>query len=358
MRFKQLIKQLHLILGLLSGIIVFTVAITGCIYALEEEVRNIVYEDVLFVKAGGISKVSFTELIDAARRKHPKPGIKNIRIKSDSLSSVEIILKNKQSVYVNPYTAEVLGTANKDTDFFGTILKIHRHLYLGEPGKLITGSTALIFIGMLISGIVLWWPQNKKILKQKFSISRNVRWKKRNYDLHSVLGFYAAWIIIFTALTGIIWSFKWVENSMYWLSNSKKEERKMLHSNYTANALPITIDDVIKKTGNLYTQSEECFISMPEDSAGVYKVTIRYENNGFYKKQDQLLFDQYSGNLIKAQLYENTSTGDKLKATNLAIHTGKVFGTIGEIIVFFAALIAASLPITGFIMWWGKRKRI
>jgi len=33
-----------------------------------------------------------------------------------------------------------------------------------------------------------------------------------------------------------------------------------------------------------------------------------------------------------------------------------VFGLFGKFIAFFASLISTSLPITGFIMWKGRRK--
>lgn len=355
MLFQRFFFQVHLILGLLSGLVVFIVSITGATYAFEEEFRNIIYKDVLFVE-NQTTRKPIAELIKNAKEEYPKPGIKNIKIKNDPNSSVEIILKNKQSILVNPYTGKVLGTFNKETDFFGVVLKIHRSLYLDDAGKIITGTSATIFIFMLISGIILWWPKNKALLKQKFSIAKNVAWKKKNYDLHSVLGFYASWIIIFTALTGIVWSFKWAENTMYWMNGSQKEETKY-YSEYIEDGKRLAIDKVIERAGSLYSNSNDCFINVPEDSIGVYRITLRYDEGGFYKKSDQLFFEQYTGELLKAKLYENSSQGDKLKATNYDIHTGKVFGLVGQIIVFLAALISASLPITGFMMWRGKRRK-
>jgi uncharacterized iron-regulated membrane protein len=42
---------------------------------------------------------------------------------------------------------------------------------------------------------------------------------------------------------------------------------------------------------------------------------------------------------------------------NYDIHVGAVLGLPGKIIAFCASLIAASLPITGFYIWWGRRKK-
>jgi uncharacterized iron-regulated membrane protein len=45
-----------------------------------------------------------------------------------------------------------------------------------------------------------------------------------------------------------------------------------------------------------------------------------------------------------------------MKSANYNIHTGKALGLPGQFLVFFSALIAASLPVTGFLMWRKKRK--
>ncbi|MEN2412166.1 PepSY-associated TM helix domain-containing protein [Flavobacterium mesophilum] len=39
---------------------------------------------------------------------------------------------------------------------------------------------------------------------------------------------------------------------------------------------------------------------------------------------------------------------------NYDIHVGSIFGLPGRIAMFFAVLIDASLPVTGFYIWWGR----
>ncbi|MCG6191036.1 PepSY domain-containing protein [Maribellus maritimus] len=44
-------------------------------------------------------------------------------------------------------------------------------------------------------------------------------------------------------------------------------------------------------------------------------------------------------------------------AINLPIHDGSILGFPGKLLAFFASFIAASLPVTGFILWLKRRKR-
>ncbi|MBK7668143.1 MAG: PepSY domain-containing protein [Sphingobacteriaceae bacterium] len=255
---------------------------------------------------------------------------------------------------MNPYTGEITGTIHQDNSFLGTVLQLHRGLLLGEVGKKITGVSAFVFLFMIISGIILWWPKGK-FSKQKFNLKKGASLKRLNYDMHSVLGFYASWVLIFSVVTGLIWSFKWVENSMYAMVGSKKE-KKQYHSTYS-DSTTFSLEKTISFCKQEFPEHKEIFITLPEDSAGTYRFNLRNNHSdGFFKDQHQLFFDQYSGNIVKKQLFADAQKGDKLKALNYDIHTGKIFGLTGQFIVFFSALIAASLPITGFIMWRNKRR--
>jgi uncharacterized iron-regulated membrane protein len=355
MKLKKIIVFFHLWLGLISGLVIFTVAITGSIYAFEEEIRNVIHRDLLKVKPSDKTSISIDDLLQIIKKEYPKDKIKSVIVRTDKTRSVQINLKSKTSVYIDPFTGKILGTIDQETEFLAVVLKIHRSLCLGDTGKMITGISALIFVIMLISGMFLWWPRNKALLIQKFSVKRNAHWKKLNYDLHSVLGFYASWIIIFTALTGIIFSFKWAEEAMYKATNSKKENIN-IHSLHS-NSRSFSAERSLKIASVLFANSSEQVLLYPEDSTGIIRLNIRYKDAGFYNRQDQLAFDQYNGKLLKVRLFDSFSTGDKLKSTNYNIHTGKVLGLVGQLMVFFAALITASLPVTGLLLWRSKRKR-
>jgi uncharacterized iron-regulated membrane protein len=355
MSLKRLVRQIHLWLGLLSGLVVFIVGITGAVYCFEKELRTVIHKELYTVQPGAQRSKALSGLIETVKNDYPKQVIKNIRVPGDPSASIEVNLKNKITVFAHPGTHRILGTLDMETEFFAVILKIHRSLYLGDPGKIITGTSALIFLVMLISGIILWWPANKRALNQKLSIKKNATKKRRNFDLHSVLGFYASWILIFSVLTGLIFAFKWAEKTMYWLSGSKKTELKP-KSVYMNNAGPSPVDSIFVTLRSEYP-GKDYFLILPEDSLACYRAIVVREDENFFKKQDLLFFDRYSGQQVKKLRYEDTSTGERLRVNNYNIHTGKVFGLAGQFLVFFAALIAASLPVTGFILWWNKGKK-
>jgi uncharacterized iron-regulated membrane protein len=75
------------------------------------------------------------------------------------------------------------------------------------------------------------------------------------------------------------------------------------------------------------------------------------------RKQNTFFFDASTGQLLRYKLYKDFTNVDIIEASNYDLHTGRFFGFFGKIIAFLASLIAASLPITGFIIWLKKKKK-
>ena len=93
---------------------------------------------------------------------------------------------------------------------------------------------------------------------------------------------------------------------------------------------------------------------------GVKKETINitaYQHSLHFGLNDYYYFNRFTGKLIKYQPYTKKSPGMKLNDLNYDIHVGQVFNLPTKILVFLTGLICASLPLTGVIIWFGKRKK-
>ena len=108
------------------------------------------------------------------------------------------------SVYMNPYTGEILkvksASRGESPDFFRFMLNGHRALWLPYTiGRPIVGVAVLIFVVLLLSGLVLWWPVKwiKSIRDKSFKIKWDASFKRVNYDMHNVFGFYSMIFLLF-----------------------------------------------------------------------------------------------------------------------------------------------------------------
>jgi uncharacterized iron-regulated membrane protein len=82
-----------------------------------------------------------------------------------------------------------------------------------------------------------------------------------------------------------------------------------------------------------------------------------YNQHEVYYDVNTLYFDQYSARPLGTDAFANKNNGEKLIYMNYDIHVGAIGGLPGKIIAFLVSLVCASLPITGFIIWRGKKKK-
>lgn len=106
-------------------------------------------------------------------------------------------------------------------------------------------------------------------------------------------------------------------------------------------------------------KAEGMFISLPTKAADAIAFTVFLKAGTLYKS-NSYTFDQYTLKPISdgspfAGKYEDASAADKLRRMNYDLHVGAIFGIPSKIIAFLASLISATLPITGFIIWYGKK---
>ena len=367
MKFKKSIGKIHLWLGLSSGLLVFIIAITGCIYAFQEEIQNLT-QPYRFVEHQKLPVLPPSKLRAMAEKELPGKKIHAVLYAKPGKAAQAIFYNADPQyyfvVYLDPFSGEVLKVKDAQAGFFPFILDGHFYLWLPhEVGQPVVATATLVFLVMLISGLMLWWPKNKKATKQRFSIKWSARWRRKNYDLHNVLGFYATWIAIILAVTGLVWGFEWFAQGYYKLAGG---EKSLLYAEPKSNAT-FVYQSNIPAIDRLYTRMREqnptaevLEVHIPQTSSSPIEVSINPDDETYWQTEyryfDQCTLEELSVGHIYGKS-ANATVADNLMRMNYDIHTGAVIGLSGKIIAFFASLIVASLPITGFYIWWGRKQK-
>ncbi len=370
--FSKITSWLHLWVGMITGIIVFIISITGALYVFHQEIKDTM-EPWRFVEPQNKSFVPPSQLIDTATVYIPgiEPSGLSYEDKSGA-AAVGFFSKSHFSVvYLNPYTGRFIkkiDSSNKGKfDFFSFIIHGHRALWLPYSiGRPIIGLSTLLFLLLLITGLFKWWPKhwNKKSLKRILTIKNTPNKKKLNYDLHNVLGFY---IIIFAcvfAITGLTWSFPWFKSSYFYVISGGKNYSEQIHPHSDIKNSNITYNDSIPPLDKAWYRviaqeknPQRIYITLSlKNSDDPIEIFVSLKKGRFYKS-NEYFFDRYTLEPIHndSHLYNNASNAEKLMKMNYDIHTGAIFGLPGKIFAFLISLVIASLPITGYIIYFNKK---
>ncbi|WP_138429300.1 PepSY-associated TM helix domain-containing protein [Fodinibius saliphilus] len=367
---KKIAGKIHLWLGLPTGLVVFIVAITGSIYCFQEEISAL-YDDYKYVEAQEQAFIPPSRVHDIAGEIHPGKHVHSV-IYGDKTEALEVVFYEAepefyQLAYINPYSGDVIKVMDMHNEFFHIILDGHIYLWMGEIGKKIVSYSTLIFLVILISGLILWWPRNKKIARKKtrFSWSDRTRWKRKNYDLHNILGFYASAVAVIVAITGLVMAFNWFAEGVHTMAGGEKQVEFVLPENESTKGDAIKaeqpIDVVWQQMNREYPNAEIIEMHYPPTEDYTIYAYVNF-SKGTYYNSDFRYFDRRTLEEIKTeQVYsklEKASFADMVLRMNYDIHVGAIGGIVGKIIVFLSSLIVGSLPITGFMIWWGRHKKV
>lgn len=371
--FRKCIRKIHLWLGLTTGLVVFIVSLTGAIYVFEPDInlllqagvyRNVEPQDKPFLSPMEIKEKSEAffqrPMVSMTATVYPEGDRANIIWVRDST-------RKYTAIVMDPYTGAVIHSYPYSTNFWAIILGLHISLLIPEIGHHIVSISTLLYIILMISGIILWYPRRRKHLKQRLTIKWGASPKRLNYDLHNVLGFYMSWLAIFIILSGLILSYDWLKTSAYWIATGGETPTQpapvkpaLADSSfvYTGTAAPNAAEEKLLSLIGAQDDLDNYFLIYAIDSADFYRLTLNSRAGYFYNRHDFYAVGQHTGEVLKEDLWENKNNGDRLLDANLNIHIGAILGFPGKVLAFFASLISASLPVTGFLIWWGRKRRV
>lgn len=366
---KKTFRKIHLWLAAPFGLIITIICFTGALLVFEDQVTQLTNRHLYYVESPGSQPLPVGTLVEKVESQLTKGAtITGVTIypQPDRSYQVNLSAPKGAAVYIDPYTGEVLGQSQR-TPFFRTVFMLHRWLLDSQPadggifwGKRITGISTLLFVIILLSGIVIWWPRSRKGLKNGIQIALRKGKTCFWHDLHAAGGIYVLLLVLVMALTGLTWSFDWYKNAFYTLfgvettapakgpAHKEKSPQGPQPGTTTEATAPVTpfacwqqvYDQVAAKN------PDRLKIEITDGTASVSN--NRYGN---IRGTDRYTFDPQSGQITGASLYKDTGNSGKIRGWIYSVHTGAWGGNLTRIIWFLAALLGATLPLTGYYLW-------
>ncbi|PZX49142.1 PepSY-associated TM helix domain-containing protein [Algoriphagus chordae] len=389
---RNIFDQVHLYAGLISGLVVIAVCLSGTIYVYNTEIREMMDSELYFVEEAG-QRMSADEL-KSSLEKSTDSNVVGLMWNEEADRSVQFTMKKEgeegrgSTYYVNPYSAEVLGNTSDRTqtaEFMGYMFSLHRWLLLDkietpilesmgnrDLGRFINGVATLLFLLGVITGIVIWVPNKVKNWKQGLKIKWSGNWKRVNHDLHNSLAFYSLIFLFIMAATGPFWSYTWYREGWQktWdtyqapapqgktATKPKADAKPELATPIEEGALAVlSLEEIFAKTNAELPYTGNIRVTLPSKASE--PISISKYRTGFFARagSDQLKLSSADLSVTEANLFSDLPFRQQVGRSVKSLHVGDIFGQFSKFLWFVACLIATSLPITGTLIWWNKRKK-
>jgi uncharacterized iron-regulated membrane protein len=377
LRPRRVLWTVHRWLGLASGAVVFVIALTGAMYAFAPEITDLyLYRHARVAPPVGARPLSASTLVERGEAAATRaagtrpPGTKRwltLSVEPDR-SAVYTVAPTDSSawyeIYVDRYRGEVLLVRDMRWDPLGLILRAHQTLLLPPAiGRRVIGVAVLVFVPSLVTGLVLWFPRRpgdlrrSAALRQRLTIDLGKRFFRVTYDLHRVLGAYALVVALILALTGLVWSFAWMDRTMFWIATGGG--RPGPPAEWRSGVPGPTLGDVavVDRALDVAAHALAGFVrldvAMPDGPTDALSVCATPARGPSYRT-DCLWFDRHTARQIGAEWYRDKNAGERLRAMNYDIHVGRIAGLPGRLATCAASLVVATLPVTGALLWWNR----
>lgn len=380
---RKIFRNIHLWLSVPFGILITLICFSGAALVFEKEVMELCHRELYFVKKVEAAPLPMEQLMTKVAATLPDSiSVTGVNISSDPERAYQVTLSKprRASMYVDQYTGKIMGKYER-APFFNFMFRMHRWLLDSMKqdggifwGKMIVGTSTLMFMFVLISGVVVWWPRTRKALKNSLKIVANKGWRRFWYDLHVAGGMYALVFLLAMALTGLTWSFQWYRTGFY-KTFGVEVQPSMGHGNAAANATAKGGKREESPEGRsgrpegrsrrpegrkhspyanwqqVYEQLAEAnpdykLISVSDGSA-----SIALPRFGNQRGTDRYKFNPRNGEITETTLYKDLDNSGKIRGWIYSVHVGSWGGMLTRILTFIAALVGASLPLTGYYLW-------
>jgi hypothetical protein len=383
MTVRKLFKKLHLWLSLPFGLIIMTTCLTGALLVFEKEITELVRHDSYTIPVRKTGRLSLQSLLERVARETPDSvQITSVTIPSDFRRAYTMGLSKprRAGVLVDPYTGKIVGQSGR-LPFFTTVRELHRWLLDSmKPdsegifwGRVIVGTSTLLFVFILLTGLFLWWPKKLKGVGKRLKISLRHGRQRLFTDLHTVGGVYVFVLLLAMAMTGLTWSFEWYRTGFYKVFGAEMAEGgkgdKGPKKDKRNKDAPREEGAEQAKLPASYIYWEEVVSYVIEVSEADYpeitvkdgEVEVPLAGLGNSRAADSFRFDKKTGQVTEYKAYREVKRDKKLRGWIYSVHTGTWGGLFTRICYVLAALFGASLPLTGYYIFyqrkWGKKRK-
>lgn len=368
----------HFYAGLLVMPLVLILSVSGAIYLFKPQIDR--WEERDFRGLGVEGAVSPANQVRAALADYPGARFDAYRLPEAEEDAAAITLAPAngaapREVFVSP-RGQILGSRDPEQRITAIVARFHGSLMLGKIGDWIVELAASWAIVMILSGLYLWWPKDRRLagmLWPRLSLGGRAFWR----DLHAVVGFWVSGLALFMLATGLPWAGVWggalasvraelglVKGVQDWKTGGS-ETHAAHHHDGGALAMGPAVAYDFTMFNLAVAQAKGEHLAFPASvlppgapqrfgppTGQVWTAKSEAQNRPL---QRVVIYDLASGREIAREGFADKHPIDRVINYGIAWHEGQLLGWFNQLVGVLIALMLVTLTVSGFAMWRKRR---
>lgn len=382
MKLRSVLFWLHLACGVVAGIVIFIMSVTGALLTYQRQMTAWADMRGYWIEPSeGAKRLPADAFLAKVTGAQPDLAPTAIVIRSAPGAPASLAAGPGRQVFVNPYSGEVLGEGNGQgmRDFFRTVVEWHRYVAMAgdsrPTGRAITGASNLMFLVIVVSGLFLWWPRT-----WTSAALRNILWfrgglagKTRDFNWHNTIGFWSAIPLAIIVAGGAVISYPWATALVYQAYGEQPPApagglgARGGGPGATADGEDLTanvpLEALVARAEGQMPDWKTISIALPSGNAPRIVLTLDAGDGGQPQKRATLILNRRTGAVERWEPYSSQSAGRRARTWLRFAHTGEVYGLAGQTVAGLVTAGGAVLVFTGLalalrrFLSWRKRAR-
>ena len=382
MKLRSVLFWLHLACGVVAGIVIFIMSVTGALLTYQRQMTAWADMRGYWIEPSeGAKRLPADAFLAKVTGAQPDLAPTAIVIRSAPGAPASLAAGPGRQVFVNPYSGEVLGEGNGQgmRDFFRTVVEWHRYVAMAgdsrPTGRAITGASNLMFLVIVVSGLFLWWPRT-----WTSAALRNILWfrgglagKTRDFNWHNTIGFWSAIPLAIIVAGGAVISYPWATALVYQAYGEQPPApagglgARGGGPGATADGEDLTanvpLEALVARAEGQMPEWKTISIALPSGNAPRIVLTLDAGDGGQPQKRATLILNRRTGAVERWEPYSSQSAGRRARTWLRFAHTGEVYGLAGQTVAGLVTAGGAVLVFTGLalalrrFLSWKKRAR-
>ena len=346
------LKRLHLWAGLSVGLVYALIALSGSVLVLQGPLLRLLHPS---LAAHALPDATArAAVLTRIAHEWPSRGLRSADLPTAELPVWQLYFSDGSRRYLDPANGNLLLMRATGSDPLLTLRDWHTHLLTGETGEAVLGVLGWLTLGLLLSGVWLWWPGRRNL---RSSLRMHTQPPARRWvSWHRSTGALSLPLLLLVTLTGTLMVY----------SAGTRHVLQTLFADAPARPTPTRIAPrpqaidwaaVLDAAQHALPGAELRRIALPSAHDG--RVTIRARAAGEWHPvgRSQVWLDPYRAQVLGAVDATTEGTGARLSNAIYPLHAGSVGGLTGKLLVLLCGLLPPFFLVTGFLFWRTRQRR-
>jgi uncharacterized iron-regulated membrane protein len=368
--FRRLIRIAHLWTGLILGLWLVMLGLTGSALVYQHSLRQL-FEQGRRIKPE-LPILTIDDLLIRVHQQRPDLTVLSISGMEYRDSAWELLVRpmnptkretHSRWLLVDPGTGEIRGMQTSNGTFMGFLAQLHYNLLIGETGLALNAFAGVVAIFFAITGLILWWRGSTKWKNGLRFRYRGASNRARNYSIHSAIGFYSALFIAMTGLSGIYFAFPrpFLSTAAWFHGSSLSVMKDFLDppSSITDPEAPdAPASQVLRAALQQFPDSTPSEIELPLQPNDAWQ--FHFFSHGILDvgNAELAVIDRRSAKVLAARRTADLPIAVRAVILLRPLHAGTVGGNFTRILWVLFGLTPGILFVTGFLLWRMRLKAV